>query len=284
MTVPAQLLARRLAGALGALILGASTPAFQPLLVDAAPSADAILGAPPETVTLTFDRALSSRDSWVRVTGADGTRYNQDDGVIDPANRFAISTELTPLPEGVYEVEYQAASLGGSTLIAGSYDFTVDLPEPRLSMVRPLDGQSVDEPRVPLELDVQFFDFGLYNNRVRLYVDGELMDELRTADATVEGLSPGVHEIRTVLARFDDEELPDTEQVAYVAVAEPPIGASEAAPQASMPAGLELSSAVSRAGIVVLVVLLLVAGVWLGGAARRIDEGRARQGNGGRAS
>jgi methionine-rich copper-binding protein CopC len=280
--VLAQLLVRLLVGALCALTVSASTPTNQPLLLDATPASDAILGESPEAVTLTFDRALSSRDSWVMVTGEDGTRYNQDDGVINPADRFVISTELDPLPEGVYEVEYQAASLGGSTLIAGAYTFTIDLPEPRLRMVLPLDGQNVDKPRVPLALDVQFFDFGLYNNRVRLYVDGDLVDELRTAAATVDGLEPGVHEIRTVLARFDDEELPDTEQVVYIAVAEPAMVVPDEAPQASILAGVDLSSAVSQATAIGLAVVLAGVGFVLGRAAQRIDDAAPR--NGGRAS
>ncbi len=192
----------------------------QPLLIDASPAPDEVLLFSPGEVVLVFDQALSDQGSSLRVVDAEGRRVDSDNARIDPANRLEIRVGLPPLLEGTYTVIYTATRIGGSTFTAGSYTFTIDLPAPRLELKAPVDGASyaADQP-VILEMDVQFFDFGLYNNRIRLYVDDRLKTELRALTYELNGLEPGVHEIRVVLTQFEDQELPDTAITVYVAVA-----------------------------------------------------------------
>jgi methionine-rich copper-binding protein CopC len=248
----------------------ASPARAQPVLVEASPAPGAVLTSSPEAVTLTFDRALSEDNAWIAVVGESGERFDRDDARVGPESLFTLTTTLAPLPEGRYIVKYRAASPGSSTILGGQYEFVVNLPAPTLQMISPANGEAFAEGRVPVELQVQFFDFGLYNNRIHLYVDGAFHAELRELATELEGLEPGVHEIAAVLARFDDEELPETARTATIAIAQPDpetegrILAAAAAPDP----GLRLAPW-EWAGIVSLTVILLGLGIWLGRAARK---------------
>lgn len=257
-----------------ALLLGVVAPPpvaasglQQPVLVRAAPEPGAVLGAPPDAVLLTFDRALSDEGSWITVKDQDGGRVNEGDGLIDPSNRLVLSAPLPPLPEGRYRVTYQAAAIGGSTMIAGAYEFSVDLPEPGLELLQPVNGQAFSETRVPLEMRVHFFDFGQYDNRVHVYVDGQKAAELRGQTGELGGLEPGVHEIEVVLARLDGEELEQTAQRVTIAVAQP--GGASPSPEspASSAAGADPPLSTGQwAGAAALTAVLLGIGLWLGRA------------------
>jgi len=133
----------------------------------------------------------------------------------------------------------------------------------------PVDGAAFSAPLVPLRFEVQFFDFGLYNNHINLYVDDQQVEEVRALEYTVEGLSPGVHEIRATLARFEDEELPDTTSTITVAIAQPDVeqAGREAAAIAPPDPGLRLT-VLQWFGVILLSVLLLGVGLWLGGQPR----------------
>lgn len=247
------------------MVVGASPVRAQPVLVDASPPPDAVLGELPPSVALTFDRALSDTGTWITVSNEGGERFDREDGHVDPTNRFVLTATLDPLPEGRYTVVYHAASPGNSTITAGQYQFVVDLPDPSLEMLSPVSGQAFDGPVIPVEVQVHHFDFGLYDNRVRVYVDDKLYTELRHTRGLVEGLAPGVHEIKTVLARFEGEELPDTASVAYIAIAQPDAETEGRILAAAAPPdpGLQLTPH-QWAGVVVLTLALLGAGVWLG--------------------
>ena len=256
---------------LGALIYAMPAHA-QPVLRDASPPPDAVLSASPPEVILTFDRILSDAYSSIQVTNEAGERVDKRDSSVDPNNRFVLRVSLPSLFEGCYTVSYTASGLGSSTIVSGSYQFTVDLPSPRLALLTPVNGQAFESGDIPLEMRVDFFDFGLYNNRIRVYVDGILVAEVRALDYTVEGLSPGVHEIKTVLAQYDVQELPDTTITVYVAVAQPDPESEgrELAALAPPDPGLRLTAA-QLVATMALTAILLGAGFWLG---RTIEAGR----------
>jgi methionine-rich copper-binding protein CopC len=257
-----------------ALIYAAPAHA-QPVLRDASPPPEAVLSTPPAEITLTFDRILSDTYTSIQVINEAGERVDKRDSAIDPANRFVVRVSLPPLFEGRYTVSYTASGLGSSTIVSGSYQFTVDLPSPRLALLTPVNGQAFESGDIPLEMRVDFFDFGLYNNRIRIYVDGVLVTEVRALSYTIEGLSSGVHEIKTVLAQYDDQELADTAITVYVAVAQPDPESEgrELAALAPPDPGLRLTTAQLIAAIA-LTAILLGAGIWLG---HTMESGRNRQ-------
>ena len=196
--------------------------------------------------------------------GVEGEYFNETDGAVNPDNRFTLSVPIAPLPEGRYRVSYQVTSLGGSTFITGRYEFSIDLPEPRLELLEPVSGQGFESPRIPLEMRVHYFDFGQYNNRVHVYLDGEKVAEVQGESYVLEGVEPGVHELTTVLARFEEEELPDTAQTVTIAVGQP--GSDRpAAEQASAPTGSEFGLGLENWPLVAaLSLVLLGVGIWLG--------------------
>ncbi len=256
---------------LGALVYAAPAHA-QPVLRDASPPPDAVLSTPPAEIILTFDRILSDAYTSIQVTNEAGERIDKRDGFIDPANRFVLRVSLPPLFEGRYTVSYTVSGLGSSTIVSGSYQFTVDLPSPRLALLTPVNGQAFESGNIPLEMRVDFFDFGLYNNRIRVYLDGTLIAEVRALNYTIEGLPSGVHEIKTVLAQYEDQELPDTAITVYVAVAQPDPESEgrELAAVAPPDPGLRLTTAQLIVAIALTAILLGI-GIWLG---RTVEAGR----------
>jgi methionine-rich copper-binding protein CopC len=237
----------------------------QPSLREASPAPDAVLPGLPDLVRLVFDHALDDQGTTIRVVDGEGKRVDNKDARVDPANRFEVSATLPPLVDGEYTVEYTATALGGSTMLVGSYTFTINLPGPTLALLTPVDGQAFESGTIPLELGVEFFDFKLFENRIRVYVDRKLRAELRGFDYEIEGLSPGVHEIRVVLARLEDEELDDTAIVVRVAVArhDEVMEGWESARLAEPDHGLQLSLP-ELVGVVAATILLLAVGIWLG--------------------
>ncbi len=243
------------------------TPAHaQPQLIDASPAPDAVLLASPETILLTFDRVLIDRGTSIEVTNANGERVDNEDGSIGSSNRFELSVTLPHLIEGEYTVTYTAAALGESSFVQGSYRFIISPPPPILSVVSPVNGQAFDPGPVTLEMRTEFFDFTYHDNRIRVYVDGQLEAELRSLDYTLEDLEPGVHEVRVVLARLEDEELPHTQTLLYLAIKQPDpeLAGREAASHAEPAPGLEVFSPWQLGGVVLLLILLLGFGIWLG--------------------
>lgn len=241
------------------ITLGKTAPVFaQPVLLSANPAPGAVLRDLPASVELVFDRALDDVGTWITVTDSAGNRYDRQNEQVDPSNRFRVTVVLNVLLEGQYTVNYQATSIGGSTTVSGSYNFTIDLPEPDLLLLSPERGYVSEDPALKIVLQTRFFDFGIYNNHVHLYVDGKLEAELRQTEYTVSGLSPGVHEIRVVLAHFEEEEIPQTGRVVYIAIAntDEELQGREAAAAAVPDSGLKLDSAQWSAGIAIILILL----------------------------
>jgi hypothetical protein len=123
------------------------------------------------------------------------------------------------LLEGQYTVNYQIATVGESTVLVGSYTFLLDLPDPILNLETPGNGAGVPEGPVRLVMQSQFIDFSLYDRRIRVYVDGSQIAEIKSFRHVINDLEPGIHEIRTVLTQFEDEELQNTSTTIYIAVA-----------------------------------------------------------------
>ena len=243
-----------------------AAPAYaQAELIAAFPEPDAVLPASPNKVVLTFNRVLLTNGTTVHVLNEQGEQVDQRDVAVDPTNRFEVTVSLPTLPEGAYRVRYVASTLGASTIAVGEYQFTIKLPPPTLKLLNPPDGAAFEGEPVQLEMQVEFFDFGLYNNRIHLYIDDEFVEELRSLEYEVPDLEPGVHKLQVVLAQFDGEELPNTETVIYIAVANPDIEARgrELAAAAPTDPGLQLSTW-QLIGVIVTTVVLLAFGIWLG--------------------
>lgn len=252
---------------LAASFLVGTSPAYaQVELVDASPAPEAVLLAPPESITLTFSHPLSDQGSSIVVTDEDGEPVDKGDTHVLLDDRHILLVSLPVLIEGTYTVTYAAAGLGDSVVTMGSYQFIVDLPPSRLMLETPVDGQSFESGLVPLEMNVTFFDFGLYGNRIRVYVDGELQAEVRELTYDLD-LAPGVHEITVVLAQFEDQELLDTSTTVHIAIAQPRTDqtAGEADGNWEAPRIRPV-----MAGLAIIAALALLAlGVWLGSA---LDE------------
>lgn len=238
----------------------------QPVLVEASPAPNSILTAAPERIELTFERSISASGTTIEVRSEDGTFSVSNRLLIDPTNRFKVSMELPSLVDGVYQVHYAARGIGGSTLAVGSYTFTIDPPDPELELVQPVNGTAfAHDESIILELRTQNFEFGFFNNRIRIYIDNELHDEIQATSYQIDDLAPGVHEIRTVLVKLDDTEFPETENTIIVAIAQEDReteGRIEAAAAEPDP-GLNLTLP-QAAGIIILTLILLGIGIWLG--------------------
>jgi methionine-rich copper-binding protein CopC len=250
---------------IGLLLLGPGNQAGGPVLVEASPGVDSVQESPPVEVRLRFDRPLNEEGSSLQITDEAGDVIAIDPATVSPSDQTVLSAPLPTLLEGTYTVHYQLATLGNSTISVDRYQFTIDLPPPVLSLTKPLSGQSFPEgAAIPLQMQTRFFDFELYENRVRVYVDGSLQDEIRSLNYPLTGLSPGVHEVKLVLAQAEDTEFPETANIIYVAVTQP--GAeSEIAPD-SAPNHALLPALTWRQAIVAILVLIMVvaSGIWLG--------------------
>lgn len=245
----------------------ASAVYAQSHLVKASPGPDETVGLPPAEVRLVFDHPLLAEGSSLHVTDKDGAPVEKSGGRIDPANPFALVVPLPVLFEGQYSVTYTAATVGSSTILADKYSFTLDLPSPILNLTVPTNGQAFHAGPVPIRLESRYVDFSVYQSRVRLYVDGHVYREWDGLRASVDGLQPGVHEIRTALVQVD-QEVPDTSTTVYIAITRPDPGAIDPQPETvDMPkltTSLSYMSMPGLAELVVTVIILLGAGIWLG--------------------
>jgi methionine-rich copper-binding protein CopC len=252
---------------LAASFLVGTSPAYaQVELVESSPAPEAVLLAPPDRITLTFSHPLSDQGSSIVVTDEAGDPVDKGDTHVLPDDRHTLLVSLPLLIEGTYTVTYTAAGLGYSTVAMGSYQFTVDLPPSRLMLETPVDGQSFESGPVPLEMKVEFFDFGLYGDRIRVYVDGELQAEVRALTYDLD-LAPGVHEITVVLAQFEDQELPDTATTVHIAIAHP--GTDQGSGEADGDWEAPQIRPVMAGAAIIAALALLALGVWLGSA---LDE------------
>jgi methionine-rich copper-binding protein CopC len=242
------------------------TPAHaQAAVVAAMPAPDQAVSAPPSEVRLTFDHPLLDQGTSLSVTSEAGDRVDNQDSQIGPNNRFELVVTLPPLPEGRYIVMYVVASVGSSTILTGSYQFIIDLPNPAISLVTPKPGQVFNPGPVPIEFQTQYVDFSKDNSRIRLYVDGALYAEMYQLTGQITDLPAGVHELRIVLRQADGREPPGTSSTLYIAIAnpDPEIAGREAAAIAPGDPGLQLTP-LQLVAVIVATFVLLGIGLWLG--------------------
>jgi methionine-rich copper-binding protein CopC len=257
--------------ALGGILLLTAFITTSPLkaqtsVIAVSPAPDEIVALPPDTISITFDRVVDLQRTTIQVTNDQGVRFDEGRMLLDPVDRRRASIRLKPLTEGVYTVTYSVTALGGSTVTIESYSFTLDLPDATLELVAPVNGAAYRAGEtVTLNMRTQFFEFGFYENRIRIYVDDVLHDEIESLNYDLTGLEPGVHEIKTVLTQFDGQELADTAIVVTVAVAndDPEVEGRQNAAQAVPDTGLRLNL-LQLLGIITATGGLLAAGIWLG--------------------
>ena len=107
--------------AVGALILAAAGPAAaHSLLLESSPGADALVQAPPASVTLRFNNRIEKKLSSVRLRDAAGRVVVLPVDADGPADR--LNAAATPIAPGKYRVEWQVLSTDGH-VASGSFSF-----------------------------------------------------------------------------------------------------------------------------------------------------------------
>ena len=265
--------------ALAMLFADAAIPAHAQVdIIAAVPEPGKSVSVSPTEVRLTFDHPLLDQGTSLSVSDEAGTWVDNQDSQVDPNNRFEMVVTLPELSEGQYTVHYIAASVGSSTTLTGSYQFTIDFPDPVIELISP-QGEQVFEPGpIPLQLQTQYVDFTTDNSRIRVYVDGALYIELRGLTGQITDLAPGVHEIRIVLTQLERQELPETSSTLYIVIArpDPELAGRKAAAVAPPDPGLHLTL-LQWIGVILATLILLSLGFWLGRAA---ENGRRGSGSG----
>jgi copper resistance protein C len=103
-------------------VAAAGSASAHDYLVATSPAADGTADAAPRRVTLTFNEAVNTRFSTVRVTGPSGGVWQ--DGAPEVVGA-TVTQRLLPLgPAGPYEVTWRVVSADGHP-IGGSFSFTV---------------------------------------------------------------------------------------------------------------------------------------------------------------
>ncbi len=251
-------------GLAAAILITPRAAYAQALLVSASPAPGAVLPAAPSEVRLVFNHPLLAQGTSITVSNAAGKRIDLGDGRIDPHNPDVLVVSLPLLFEGKFTVRYTASLLGSSVTLADQYEFTLDLPDPIVDLKSPANGQSFRSGAIPIRVQTRFVDFSAYNRRIRLYVDGKLQAELTNLRTTVTGLSPGVHQIRTVLVQLDEQEVPDTSTTVYVAIAQPDSNADEFPGERGRSDSVPEPTLSVIVGLILVSALMLGIGIWLG--------------------
>jgi methionine-rich copper-binding protein CopC len=242
----------------------------QPELINASPTPDSTWAASPGEVALVFDSPLDPRLLFLIVINQAGERVDGGDAAIDRDDPARVRVSLPTLPEGEYFVSYAVAELSPvdppSFDSGGSYRFTIATPPPTLQLIEPVGGQGFPTGDIPLKTRTDFFELALPDNQILIYVDGDLRARLNRNDYLIEGLEPGVHELRVVLSQ-GGQELPETEIITYIAVGlpDPEAEGRRLAAIAPPDPGLQLTP-LQLIGVLIGAGLALAAGLWLGGA------------------
>lgn len=244
---------------LGLLFFSPAPLHAQPVLIQSYPAEDQVVTEAPQALTLIFDRAISAEDLEVSVTNGAGESMVKGDPTVSITDLFRVETALDPLPDGIYTVSYRVKAVGGSAAIRGEYSFTVQLPDPQLYLLTPIDGEPVFTDTVDLLMRIESTSFDYYNTRIHVYLDGEMLDSIDRLEYTITGLDKGVHEIRVLLSQFD-QELVQTEKIVHIAVAADP----EAAVSADPPAQGIIPNTTGWAVITFISALIVGAGYVLG--------------------
>ena len=129
-----------------ALLLLIGPPASaHAMLEGSTPAADAVLTAPPSSVDLVFNEAISLLPDSVRVFGPDGTQVDSGAVAHSHGDAATASVGVQPdLPDGTYLVSYRVVS-ADSHPVEGAFTFVIGHPSRAPAVAPPVDGsRSVD--------------------------------------------------------------------------------------------------------------------------------------------
>ena len=94
------------------------------VLVSSNPANGSILSQPPREIRLSFNEAIETRFSSVRLTRSDGKKVPTGGSSSDVQKRSDLVVPLAPLQPGKYQVRWQATS-ADSHRIQGSFGFEI---------------------------------------------------------------------------------------------------------------------------------------------------------------
>ena len=103
-------------------------------LLRAVPEPNAVLQQPPTRVILWFSERIAPDFSALQVLDAQGTRMDNTDTAVDPAEATALAVTLPPVPPGLYTVAWKNVSMVDGHRVRGSFVFAVGAPLPRGSV------------------------------------------------------------------------------------------------------------------------------------------------------
>jgi methionine-rich copper-binding protein CopC len=250
-----------------ALAINARPAYAQPLsLLQASPPPDSVIHTPITEVRLVFSHPLTLSGTGLGLYNEVGKRVDNGDVHIDPSNLYAVAVSLPEVFEGRYTVRYVVNSIGESITAVGHYSFVLDLPAPIVRLSSPLSGQSFAPGPVPVQIETRFASLETGDSTIRIYVDGALVENIHSMSYSLEGLSPGVHEVRVVLIQSGNQEVPETSNLVYIAITRPDLEiiGRELAAQHEPDPGLQLDFWQIMA-LTVATGILLGLGLWLGG-------------------
>ena len=113
-----------------ALILSGSNTAFAHAnLADADPAPNSVLDTSPSKITIWFTEPLEPSFSSIEVLDSEGSRVDNDDSAVDPANPTVMYVTLPDdLPKGTYTVAWRNLSTVDGHTIRGTFFYSVGEP------------------------------------------------------------------------------------------------------------------------------------------------------------
>jgi copper transport protein len=94
-------------------------------LVRSIPESNATLAQSPKQVELLLSEPLETNLSTIKVYDSNGQAVDEGDASVDPSNPERMTVSLSPLPDGIYTVSWQALSQIDGHVTAGSFPFAV---------------------------------------------------------------------------------------------------------------------------------------------------------------
>jgi methionine-rich copper-binding protein CopC len=93
-------------------------------LEQATPAANSVVDASPATLELTFNQALESAFSTIKVTDVNGTAVSKEKAKVDGSNPRVLAVAVPKLSPGSYAVHWTVMTHDGHKT-KGDYQFTV---------------------------------------------------------------------------------------------------------------------------------------------------------------
>ncbi|MEA3118806.1 MAG: copper resistance protein [Paraburkholderia sp.] len=93
-------------------------------LEQATPAANSVVDVTPATLKLTFNEALESAFSTIKVTDGNGTAVSKEKAKVDPSDPRVLTVPVPKLSSGSYAVHWTVMTHDGHKT-KGDYKFTV---------------------------------------------------------------------------------------------------------------------------------------------------------------